>query len=74
MGKFAGMVPIQGLEKETLDKQYKCYKKFQTQLDEGQRIVFTGMFKYVDSGLTDKFNLPIYKRKRIFSKHTKLIR
>ena len=24
------------------------------------------MFKFVDSGLTNKFNLPIYKRKRIF--------
>lgn len=26
------------------------------------------MYKYVDSGLTDKFNLPIYKRKRVFRK------
>ena len=30
------------------------------------------MYKYVDSGLTDKFNLPIYKRKRIFRKTTQI--
>ena len=32
------------------------------------------MYKYVDSGLTDKFNLPIYKRKRIFRKVNKVTR
>lgn len=26
------------------------------------------MYKYVDSGLTDKYDFPIYKRKRIFRK------
>ena len=30
------------------------------------------MYKYVDSGLTDKFSLPIYKRKRIFRKMSKV--
>ena len=30
------------------------------------------MYKYVDSGLTDKFNLPIYKRKRVFRKITRV--
>lgn len=30
------------------------------------------MYKYVNSGLTDKFNLPIYKRKRIFRKITRV--
>ena len=37
-------------------------------------IAFTGMYKYVDSGLTDKFNLPIYKRKRVFRKISKEIK
>lgn len=32
------------------------------------------MYKYVDSGLTDKFNLPIYKRKRIFRKTNRIKR
>ena len=32
------------------------------------------MYKYVDTGLTDKFNLPIYKRKRIFRKMNKVIK
>ena len=32
------------------------------------------MHKYVDSGLTDKFNLPVYKRKRIFRKITRIKR
>lgn len=32
------------------------------------------MYKYIDSGLTDKFNLPIYKRKRIFRKITRVKR
>lgn len=41
-------------------------------LDKGEDITFTGMYKYVDSGLTDKFNLPIYKRKRIFRKQNKI--
>ena len=30
------------------------------------------MYKYVDSGFTDKFNLPIYKRKRVFRKITQV--
>ena len=30
------------------------------------------MYKFVNSGLTDKFNLPIYKRKRIFRKITRV--
>ena len=29
------------------------------------------MYKYVETGFTDKFNLPIYKRKRIFRKMSK---
>ena len=32
------------------------------------------MFKYVDSGFTDKFNLPIYKRKRVFRKNNVIIK
>ena len=43
-------------------------------MDEGNVITFTGMYKYVDSGLTDKFNLPIFKRKRIFRKITRIIK
>ena len=38
----------------------------------GDDLTFTGMYKYVDSGLTDKFNLPIYKRKRIFRRNKKI--
>lgn len=32
------------------------------------------MYKYVDSGLTDKFNLPIFKRKRVFRRNTRIIK
>lgn len=45
---------------------------FEDQVNAGDDITFTGMYKYVDSGLTDKFNLPIYKRKRIFRKSNKV--
>lgn len=48
--------------------------KFKDLLDNGQDITFTGMYKYVDSGFTDKFNLPIYKRKRIFRKSTNVVK
>lgn len=43
-------------------------------MENGDDITFTGMYKYVDSGFTDKFNLPIYKRKRIFRKITRVKR
>ena len=32
------------------------------------------MYKYVDSGLTDKFNLPIFKRKRVFRRNTRVVK
>ena len=66
--------PIKGLEKESMDKQLKYQEIFGDQLDNGDDITFTGMYKYVDSGLTDKFNLPIFKRKRIFRKINKMTR
>lgn len=59
---------IKGLEKEKLEKQLKYEAVFRDQLEEGSDITFTGMYKYVDSGLTDKYDFPIYKRKRIFRK------
>ena len=59
---------MKGLEKESLEKKLKYKMKFFQRLIDGEDITFTGMYKYVDSGLTDKFNLPIYKRKRIFRK------
>lgn len=60
--------PIKGLEKETLDKQFKYQEIFGDQLDAGDEITFTGMYKYVETGFKDKYDLPIYKRKRIFRK------
>ena len=66
--------PIKGLEKENLSKQLKYQKKFGQAVENGDDITFTGMYKYVDSGLTDKFSLPIYKRKRIFRKRTTVIK
>ena len=45
---------------------------FNDKLEAGDDITFTGMYKYVDSGLTDKFNLPIYKPKRVFRKNTRI--
>lgn len=41
-------------------------------MEAGEDITFTGMYKYVDSGLTNKFNLPIYKRKRVFRRINKI--
>lgn len=57
---------VKGLEKEAAEKRQKYQKVFEKELENGDDITFTGMYKYVDSGLTDKFNLPIFKRKRIF--------
>lgn len=66
--QLKGRAMVKGLEKETLDKQLKYQHIFSEQLENGDDITFTGMYKYVDSGLTNKFNLPIYKRKRVFRK------
>ena len=63
---------VKGLEKEPLDKQLKYLELYGERINNGQDITFTGMYKYVDSGLTDKFNLPIYKRKRIFRNVTRV--
>ena len=52
----------------------KYQEIFGEMLDNGDDITFTGMYKYVDSGLTNKFNLPIYKRKRVFRKMTRVKR
>ena len=71
MDEFAKRKPIKGLDKEPLEKQFKYQRVFGELLDEGADITWTGMYKYVDSGFTDKFNLPIYKRKRIFRKNGK---
>ena len=57
-----------------MDKQVKYQKIFGDRLDAGEDITFTGMYKYVDSGLTDKIGLPIYKRKRIFRKVNKIVK
>ena len=65
---------MKGLEKEDVEKQLKYQELFGDLLDAGEDITFTGMYKYVDSGLTDKFNLPIYRRKRIFRKETKIVK
>lgn len=59
---------VNGLEKEKLEKQLKYNEIFKEEIEAGNSVTFTGMYKYVDSGLTNKFNLPIYKRKRIFRK------
>lgn len=65
---------VKGLEKETEFIKEKYRLRFEDMLANGDDITFTGMYKYVDTGLTDKFNLPIYKRKRIFRKVTKVIK
>ena len=57
---------VRGLEKEPQHIKEKYKEVFRSELEKGENITFTGMYKYVDSGLTDKFNLPIYKRKRLF--------
>ena len=72
--KAAQRKQVKGLEKESAEKQQKYDEVFGDQLDNGDDITFTGMYKYVDSGYTDKFDFPIYKRKRIFRKRNQVMR
>ena len=58
------------MEKESKEKQEKYSDYFD--IEEGQKIIFTGMFKYVaDIGKFNENGEPKFKRKRIFKKVSK---
>lgn len=57
------------MEREPIEKQEKYKNRYY--IAENEEIHFTGMFKFVDSGVVDEFGQKVYKRKRVFRKIVK---